>query len=114
MVQIHSPLLSFFHQIYKFSFFSVDSLKETSSERFWEIDTLRGIAIILMVSYHLLFDLTYFGIYSTDLSALPVLLFLYPIGTLFLLLVGISLTISYSRVQKNFSKQQVHLKFLKR
>jgi len=89
-------------------------LKETSSERFWEIDTLRGIAIILMVSYHLLFDLTYFGIYSTDLSALPVLLFLYPIGTLFLLLVGISLTISYSRVQKNFSKQQVQLKFLKR
>jgi uncharacterized membrane protein len=114
MVQIHSPLLSFFHQIYKSIFFSEDLVKETSSERFWEIDFLRGIAIILMVGYHFLFDLTFFEIYSTDLSTLPVLLFLYPIGTLFLLLVGISLTISYSRAQKILSKQQVPLKFLKR
>jgi uncharacterized membrane protein len=89
-------------------------VKKTSSERFWEIDFLRGIAISLMVGYHLLFDLAYFEIYSTDLSTLPVLLSLYPVRILFLSLVGISLTISYSRAQKILSKEQVLLKFLKR
>jgi uncharacterized membrane protein len=89
-------------------------VKKTSSERFWEIDFLRGIAILMMVMYHFLFDLTYFNIYATDLYALPVLLFLYPIGTLFLLLVGISLTLSYSRVKHTMSRQQLQLKFFKR
>jgi uncharacterized membrane protein len=39
---------------------------------------------------------------------------LYPISTTFLLLVGISLTVSYSRAQKNLSKQRLPLKFLRR
>ncbi|MCK5452571.1 MAG: DUF1624 domain-containing protein, partial [Candidatus Aenigmarchaeota archaeon] len=29
--------------------------------RFFEIDTLRGIAIILMIFYHILYDLYYFA-----------------------------------------------------
>jgi uncharacterized membrane protein len=89
-------------------------VKKTSSERFWEIDFLRGIVILLMIVYHFIFDLNYFNLYMTDLDSPAALLFLYPIGTLFLLLVGISLTISYSRAQKNFSKPQLQLKFLKR
>ena len=89
-------------------------MKNKSSERFWEIDLLRGIAIILMISYHIIFDLNYFRIYATDMYSLPVLLFLYPIGTTFLLLMGISLTLSYSRAQKNLTKKQLQLKFLKR
>jgi uncharacterized membrane protein len=89
-------------------------VKTTSSQRFWEIDFLRGIAIILMIVYHLIFDLAYFNIYATDLHALPVLVFLYPIGTLFLLLVGVSLTLSYTRAQKKMSPRQLRLKFLKR
>ena len=67
-----------------------------------------------MITYHLVFDLTYFNIYSTDLYSLPALLFLYPIGTLFLLLVGISLTLSYSRVQSTLSQQQLRWKFFRR
>jgi uncharacterized membrane protein len=82
--------------------------------RLWEIDFLRGIAILMMIAYHLLFDLNYFGVYSTDLYSLPVLLFLYPIGTLFLLLVGISLTLSYSRTKNTLTKNQLQMKFLKR
>ncbi|HWR63012.1 MAG TPA: heparan-alpha-glucosaminide N-acetyltransferase, partial [Candidatus Thermoplasmatota archaeon] len=89
-------------------------MKKTSSGRFWEIDALRGIAIILMILYHLVFDLNYFMLYTTDLNSLPVLLFLYPVSTTFLLLVGISLTISYSRAQQKLSKQQLQVKFLKR
>jgi uncharacterized membrane protein len=67
-----------------------------------------------MIVYHLVFDLNYFGLYTTELDSPPVLLFLYPISSTFLLLVGISLTVSYSRVQQKLSKRQLHVKFLKR
>jgi uncharacterized membrane protein len=85
---------------------------QQKSERFWEIDVLRGIAILMMITYHLFFDLNYFGVYKTNLYSLPVLLFLYPIGTLFLLLVGISLTLSYARVQNTLTPRQKQKKFL--
>jgi uncharacterized membrane protein len=45
------------------------------SRRIWEIDFLRGLSIILVVGYHLLFDLGEFaGLksflgFSTDLSS---------------------------------------------
>ncbi len=87
---------------------------QDKKERFWEIDVLRGIAILMMIAYHVLFDLVYFGFTSSDLNALPVLVFLYPIGTLFLLLVGVSLTLSYNRVKQSFTKGQLQVKYLKR
>jgi uncharacterized membrane protein len=89
-------------------------VKKDKMQRFWEIDTLRGIAILMMIVYHVLFDLTYFGFTSTDLNALPVLIFLYPIGTLFLLLVGVSLTLSYNRVKQALDKNQLRIKYLQR
>jgi len=89
-------------------------VKKTSTKRFWEIDAFRGIAILMMITYHVIFDLNYFRFTSTDLNSLPVLLFLYPIGTLFLMLVGISLTLSYSRVENTLTKNQLWIKYLKR
>jgi uncharacterized membrane protein len=86
----------------------------SSSERFWEIDALRGIAIIMMVVYHVLFDLVFFNIVWLDLSSLLVLVFLYPIGTLFLLLVGLSLTLSYSKVQYTLSPGSLFRKYFTR
>ena len=68
----------------------------------------------MMIMYHVIFDLNYFGFTSTDLNSLPAILFLYPVGTLFLLLVGISLTLSYSRVKNNLTKNQLRIKFFKR
>lgn len=87
---------------------------DEKKERFWEIDALRGIAILMMIAYHVLFDLVYFGLTSTDLNALPVLVFLYPISTLFLLLVGVSLTLSYNRVKQMLTTSQLRLKYIKR
>jgi len=92
----------------------VHHVNKTSSERFWEIDVLRGIAILMMITYHVIFDLNYFGFTSTDLNSLPVLLFLYPVGTLFLLLVGISLTLSYSRVKQTLTRNQLWIKYFNR
>jgi uncharacterized membrane protein len=33
-----------------------------TGDRFWEVDALRGMAVVMMVAYHLLYDLYYFGI----------------------------------------------------
>ncbi|HVQ01419.1 MAG TPA: heparan-alpha-glucosaminide N-acetyltransferase domain-containing protein, partial [Candidatus Thermoplasmatota archaeon] len=60
-------------------------MKKPASDRFWEVDFLRGIAIIMMVIYHIMFDVVFLNISYIDLSSIPVLLFLYPIGTMFLL-----------------------------
>lgn len=89
-------------------------MSKTKNERFWEIDFLRGIAIIMMIIYHILFDIYFFGVVKINLHSMPFRLFLYPIGTTFLLLVGVSLIISYSRVKNTLSEKEIWLKFIKR
>lgn len=83
-------------------------------DRFWEIDFLRGIAIIMMIVFHLLFDIDFFGFYQLDLYSGYLLFFLYSIGIIFLLLVGISLSLSYNRVKKIYNKNELFFKFFKR
>lgn len=61
------------------------------------IDQARGLAVVAMVAYHILFDLKYFGIMDIDLQSLPLLLFQRMIGISFLLIAGISISISDSR-----------------
>ena len=82
--------------------------------RLWEIDFLRGIAIVMMIVFHFFYDLNFFNIYEIDLHSGPFPLFLYPIGTTFLLLVGISLSLSYSRIKDNENRKQLQLKFILR
>ena len=82
------------------------------NERYWEIDLLRGIAIVAMIAYHIFYDLNFFGVYRFYLNSTIFKIFLYPIGTTFLLLVGISLTLSYNRVKKSLSKKQLIKKFV--
>ncbi len=89
-------------------------MNKTKNERFWEIDLLRGIAIIMMIIFHILFDLVFLGIVKINLYSGLNLLFLYSIGTIFLLLVGVSLSLSYSRVINVLSKRQIWLKFIQR
>ena len=43
--------------------------RESPTLRFWEVDLLRGCAIVLMVLYHLVFDLNYFSVYNIDVSS---------------------------------------------
>ena len=83
--------------------------------RFWEIDFLRGIAVMAMVVFHLLFDLNYFGIYPADLySGLWFIVGRFA-AIVFIFLVGLSLTISYSKAcAKNLSRQNHFSKYLKR
>ncbi|MBE3130467.1 MAG: DUF1624 domain-containing protein [Acidobacteria bacterium] len=84
-------------------------------ERVWEIDFLRGLAIILMVGYHLLFDLGEFrGIkrflgFSTDLSSAAWSATQYFFAGLFVVLSGISSTLSRSNVRRGLKLLAVSL-----
>ncbi|MDG6228744.1 MAG: heparan-alpha-glucosaminide N-acetyltransferase [Candidatus Thermoplasmatota archaeon] len=83
------------------------------NKRYWEIDAVRGIAVILMILYHICFDLDFLGIITIPMNSLFFLLFLYPIGTLFLLLVGISLTLRYAQMPEYVSFQKRFFLFFK-
>ncbi len=77
-----------------------------ASRRVWEIDFLRGLSIILMVGYHLLFDLGEFrGVerflgFSTDLSTTAWTIAQMFFATLFIVLSGVSGTLSRSNVRR--------------
>ncbi|MFC1769005.1 heparan-alpha-glucosaminide N-acetyltransferase [Nanoarchaeota archaeon] len=82
-------------------------------KRFWEVDFLRGIAILMMVIFHILFDLDFYGIHETNMMSGFWMYFGRITASLFLLLVGVSLTISLSR-QKQLGKTNLFYKYLKR
>ncbi len=87
------------------------------NDRFWEIDVFRGLAILMMVIYHLLFDLAYFGVFQLDLQSTFLWIFARTTAFIFIFLVGVSLTLSYSRAQnlfKNQGKTSLFSKYLQR
>ncbi len=63
-------------------------------QRLWEIDVTRGIAVVLMVFYHLLFDLDYLGLAVLDFQHPPLLVLQRLVAFLFLSLVGVSLVLT--------------------
>jgi uncharacterized membrane protein len=83
--------------------------------RIWEIDFLRGLAIILMVGYHLLFDLGEFrGVkrflgFSTNLSSAAWTAAQYLFAGLFVVLSGISSTLSRNNVHRGLKLLAVSL-----
>src|SRR5829696_1135874 len=66
-------------------------------QRFWEVDAARGVAIVMMVVYHLVYDLDNFGGYGIESTFGFWAYFADATASAFLVLVGISLAISYSR-----------------
>jgi len=88
------------------------------AQRFWEIDFLRGIAIIMMVLYHLLYNLHYFAHFNVNVYSGFWMYFARTTATIFIFLVGVSLSISFSRT-KGFSfgstkETRLFLKYLRR
>ncbi len=67
--------------------------------RFWEIDNLRGLAIIMMVTYHFIFDLTFFGIFPFNIYSGFLWFFARITAVTFIFVMGLSLTLSYSRAE---------------
>ena len=84
-------------------------------QRFWEVDSLRGVAIVMMVIFHLMWDLWYFRVLpDVVLWAGFWKYFQRTTAILFILLVGVSLTISYQRSVAKRGVDGLYLKFLVR
>jgi uncharacterized membrane protein len=65
--------------------------------RYWELDALRGVAILLMIGFHLTWDLVALDLVQVNMGRNPWPWFSRVISTMFLSLAGISLVISDNR-----------------
>jgi len=82
--------------------------------RFPEIDILRGIAILLMVAYHIFFDLDYLGKFDFAMNSGILWIVGRTAAHLFIFTAGISLTLSYSKYRIETGEKKAFWKFLKR
>jgi uncharacterized membrane protein len=83
-----------------------------SASRFREIDATRGIAILMMVLFHTVFDLNFFMILPVNVSTGFWRWFAVATASLFLLVVGISLVVSRARSAAKLSGFALTKKFL--
>jgi uncharacterized membrane protein len=80
--------------------------KEAVSSRIWEIDFLRGLSILLVIGYHLLFDVgQYAGVekllgFTTDLSTVAWTIAQHFFAGLFVVLSGTSSTLTRSNLRR--------------
>ena len=83
------------------------------TDRFWEIDCVRGFAVLLMLLYHFLYDLDFFELADIQLRSGLILYAGRFSALLFILISGTALCISHSRAlnkdldkngTENFSK----------
>jgi len=90
-------------------------MKNAPLTRFWELDVLRAIAVIMMIFYHIFYDLEYFGDHDFGLSTLPWVIYARFGASIFIVLVGISLTLSFSRAEVGgIPEKEIQLKQVKR
>ena len=80
--------------------------------RLWEIDAVRGIAVVLMAFFHLMWDLQFFGISNINVFSPPWQGFARAIGSAFILLMGVSLTLDAER--NNTNTRALFIRHLKR
>lgn len=83
-------------------------------DRFWEIDFLRGFAIILMIFFHILYDLNFFSIANFRIYSGIILYIARLSASIFVILAGISISISYSKSKNRVKTNDIILKFIKR
>jgi len=72
-------------------------------ERFWELDSTRGIAVMMMIIFHFLYDLNFFfgiGFINNNFW----LFFGRTTALIFIFLAGVSLTLSHARVKDKTQK----------
>lgn len=75
-----------------------DEMKEKEGKpRFWELDLIRGSLIILMVLYHLMYDLDKFGDYDFSLDSFYMKAVRIIGEVAFIFIVGVSLSLSRFR-----------------
>lgn len=71
------------------------------SARLWDIDAARGIAVLAMIFFHVMWDMQFFGLTSINVYSPPWQLFARAIGTTFMFVMGISLTLDAAKFKTN-------------
>jgi uncharacterized membrane protein len=82
--------------------------------RYWEIDALRGTAVVMMVVFHTVFSLDFFGMGTVDLAFGFWRLFALATATLFIAIAGVSLWVSSARAAAYLDRRGIAVKNLKR
>jgi uncharacterized membrane protein len=82
--------------------------------RYWEIDALRGTAVVMMVIFHTVFALDFFGAVAMDLVQGSWRLFALSTATLFIAIAGVSLSVSSARAARVLDRRGVAAKNLQR
>ena len=85
-----------------------------NAARLWEVDALRGVAITMMVVYHLLFDLSSLAGYDINVYTGFWRIWARATASLFILLVGVSLTLSLVRARQKAPGAPLFGKYLRR
>ena len=83
-------------------------------QRFPEIDLARGTAVVMMVVFHIGFDLYFLGVTTVPATSAPWRLLALATAGLFLFVVGVSLSISAARARRHLSREEFVLKYLRR
>ena len=89
-------------------------MNSTGEERFAEVDLLRGLAVLGMIGYHILFDLSYLSPVELHLPPKSWTWLADPIAGTFFFLVGLSLAISYDRASSRSSTAELSAKYILR
>jgi|JFJP01.1.fsa_nt_gi uncharacterized membrane protein len=84
------------------------------SARFWEIDTLRGCAVVVMIFYHFTWDLVYFHLIDIDIFGTAWQTLARAIATTFIFVMGVSLTLSYQQAKYRLATSGLFSKYLLR
>ncbi len=82
--------------------------------RLWEIDALRGFAIVEMVFYHFMWDLSHYGLIQVNMLDTPWQTFARSIATIFTLVMGVSLTLSHTKARQQAGHSALFGKYLRR
>lgn len=85
-----------------------------TGRRIPEVDFLRGTAVLMMILFHLVFDLDYFGLCKIEIHSGFWLVFGYLTAFLFVFIAGMSAWISRKRAESRLDERGIRIKFLKR
>ena len=90
------------------------SNKEEAQNRFWDVDLVRGVAIVMVAFYHLIYDLDNFAGYPIESTSGFWDVFADTSAFMFVFLVGLSLSISHARVDATVPGRVLFGKYLRR